>query len=317
MGIPTAYVLVGLPGSGKSYYAEKIQNETDAIIISSDKIRENLFKNGRYQIRNSLVFSKVYERAFRTIESGRDCIIDATNTTMRSRGSLFNLAPKDLKFRKVAVVIATPFEQCKVNNIKRNKNTPEYIIHKHYSQFEVPFKEEGYDDIKLIRTEKCNNLTLNQMIKHMEDFIVNDNHHILPLDLHCKKCFELAKKQSNDNFFLLACLLHDYGKVFSKSFDEEREISHYYGHPSIGAYEVLTNFGDIVQKYQESDGIIVNNAYENSQKNALKLGFYICYHFMPKEWKIFKRVNKTWEKMLPDDVYNNLNILHECNMNSR
>ena len=42
---PSLYYLIGLPASGKSYYAEKISNIFNANIHSSDNIREELYQD--------------------------------------------------------------------------------------------------------------------------------------------------------------------------------------------------------------------------------------------------------------------------------
>ena len=36
------YILIGIPGSGKTYYANKFLNKTNTVIVSTDEIRKEL-----------------------------------------------------------------------------------------------------------------------------------------------------------------------------------------------------------------------------------------------------------------------------------
>ena len=47
--VMTAYVMVGAPGSGKSTYAAKLAKEHNAIIISGDDIRAELYGSADIQ----------------------------------------------------------------------------------------------------------------------------------------------------------------------------------------------------------------------------------------------------------------------------
>lgn len=50
------YMMIGLPGSGKSTVAKSIASNTTAVIISSDEIRAELFGNAEIQENTGLVF---------------------------------------------------------------------------------------------------------------------------------------------------------------------------------------------------------------------------------------------------------------------
>ena len=69
MSIPIFTMMVGLPGSGKSTYAEKLSKERSAIICSSDKVREDLeklnreldYQNTQYQNKIAPIQTKIDE----------------------------------------------------------------------------------------------------------------------------------------------------------------------------------------------------------------------------------------------------------------
>ena len=76
---PTMTMMVGLAASGKSTYAKKLANDTDAIILSSDAIRWELFGDETDQEHNQQVFQELHERAKECLCDGRNVIYDATN----------------------------------------------------------------------------------------------------------------------------------------------------------------------------------------------------------------------------------------------
>ena len=74
-------MLVGLPGSGKSTWAEK-QNMD---IFSSDAIREELYGDASIQGDNNLIFDLLHSRIIENLKSGKDSIFDATNLSSKKR----------------------------------------------------------------------------------------------------------------------------------------------------------------------------------------------------------------------------------------
>ena len=54
-------LLIGIPGSGKTTYANKNKKENE-IILSSDTIRQELFGNESSQQDNELVFNTLYSK---------------------------------------------------------------------------------------------------------------------------------------------------------------------------------------------------------------------------------------------------------------
>ena len=67
-------VMVGLPGSGKSYYANKLYQEavSPTVILSSDDYRKRLFGDENDQEHNDQVFKALYA------EKGNNLRADST-----------------------------------------------------------------------------------------------------------------------------------------------------------------------------------------------------------------------------------------------
>lgn len=73
---PTFYMMVGVPGSGKSTYARQIP---DATVLSSDDIRAEIGADGGDKKMHKQVFTILHERVKEALSAGNDVVYDATN----------------------------------------------------------------------------------------------------------------------------------------------------------------------------------------------------------------------------------------------
>ena len=182
------------------------------------------------------------------MEAGADCLLDATNCTVKSRLKCIE-ALKGVDCVKIASIISTDAEAC----VKRNKNrkeedqVPEEVVYKFIRGFEVPLPWEGWDRIyfqgydtdfcpKL--NERCRELAL----KSMENHCPHNPHHIHTTKKHC----ELTAEQFDESERVLrsAALFHDIGKVLGKWIgveNEEQGVTHYYNHANASCHYMLQN----------------------------------------------------------------------------
>lgn len=130
------YMTIGLPGCGKSTWAEKTGFE----IISSDAMREQL---GLADNDNS-VFPLMESRVLSLVASGTDVIYDATNLEHVKR---INLLSKLYSTEKVAVVFPTPLEVCKERNHGRERVVPDFVYDRMLKNFDVPYVTESFDRV--------------------------------------------------------------------------------------------------------------------------------------------------------------------------
>lgn len=135
------YMLIGLPGSGKSTYANKLKTDNN-VIISSDGIREEIGYLGDMS-RNKEVFGILKARLKENVENNKDVILDCTNLTCKGRKSLL----EDIEDKKVAIVLDKPISTCIENNNNRERNIKESIINSMSERFDKPTYEEGFDAI--------------------------------------------------------------------------------------------------------------------------------------------------------------------------
>lgn len=150
--MPKLYVLVGVPGSGKSTW---VQNQDWAIpcaYISTDKFVDAYAKEvGRTY---SEVFDEFMPNAVKMMadevvlarEQGRDIIWDQTSTTLASRKRKFNML-RD--YYAIAVVFKTPEKEELDRRLasREGKNIPEHVMRSMINNFEMPTEEEGFKEI--------------------------------------------------------------------------------------------------------------------------------------------------------------------------
>ncbi len=142
---PTLTLLVGVPGSGKTTWANNNHKENE-VVLSSDLIRKELFNDETNQENNKLVFTTLYKRARNLIKQGKSVIIDATNVTIKDRArALNNFA--NFNVIKVAIVFKTATDICKFRDKNRTRTVGEEVIDKFTEKFINPTKEEGFDEI--------------------------------------------------------------------------------------------------------------------------------------------------------------------------
>ena len=132
--------MCGLSASGKTSYAK----EHNAIILSSDKIRECLFGDITDQKGKGLVFDTMHRAMTHLLKQERNIILDATHLTIKDRKKVLTLL-KPFDVEKIAVLVLKDFEKCKIDNAYRINAVPNYVLDKQIQNFQIPFKEEGWN----------------------------------------------------------------------------------------------------------------------------------------------------------------------------
>lgn len=159
MNNPEVQILVGLPGSGKSTYVNKLlHNGNNYVIISSDAIIEKKAKEEgktysemwRKLIKKATKATEVELKA--AISFGTNIIVDQTNLTVDKRKWILDQLSEG--YYKVAVYFTTPMEEIEKRLEKREKETgkriPVNTINDMVKKLEVPQVGEGFDEIILV-----------------------------------------------------------------------------------------------------------------------------------------------------------------------
>lgn len=253
-------MLVGLPGSGKSYVAEKYF--AGSTIISSDAIREKMWGDANDRRDPVKVFNEMERQLVVALESNEDVVYDATNIHSRNRRALVRKILHNFPNTECCcVVVACSLKECKRRQNDRERKVPDEVIDRMVRQFEVPYYNEGWDRIYLINNGPKQNIDKehSRLLSTPHD---NPYHSTGSIDSHCTMTFANLQDAINKGdiltvlnkkILLEAAYQHDLGKRKTKTFvntkGETTEIAHYYGHDNVGAYLWLT--GDKRNEWDE------------------------------------------------------------------
>ena len=140
-------VLIGIPGSGKSTYANSFKEKKGYIIFSSDEYRKILLGNEEDQSSNKFIFEKLREDVS-TLASNYDgdIIIDSTNISKRNRKCWIDIANK-YNFKCVAVYFNVRIDECLRRISNRERKVPSHVLYRMNKNFEYPTYEEGFCEI--------------------------------------------------------------------------------------------------------------------------------------------------------------------------
>lgn len=311
-------MLVGLPGSGKSTYAKRllgpdaipleisgevvegITSNRIPVHLSSDSIREELYGDENIQGSAQDVFTVMQNRTIASLKTGRSVIYDATNIKRKDRLGILNRV-KSLKMdiRCECHIVWARFETCIERNNNRERVVPEEVIWRMAKQFQTPWYDEGWDEIKIIQKDShywYDDLPLD--MSHDNSHRENDSikEHIARVKFEVLK---ISKEIDNYEFVVLSCLasVHDIGKVYTKDFHNSKgevtEDAHYYQHQNVGAYMVLglsENIGEVT-------------------KNVIKLSYLTLLHMEPF---FDKQPSNYWKKEVNPEIKKLIYLFNEC-----
>lgn len=300
-------VMVGLSGSGKSTKAKEIQKyKNNCIILSSDQLRKELLGDENDQEHNDKVF-KTLHRLIKENINDKNIIVDATNINYKSRKPILNCVKGIKNCKKIAYVMTESVENCVLRQAGRERRVPTTAIEKQMNRFQIPFYEEGFDEIILDQWEdkyssfvEGFDLEKNYIFDLMKGFNQNNHHHKYTLDIHCKKVSELLEKEfPNDNVIKIAGLIHDIGKIYTGKLKEDNSGEYsYHSHHNVGTYFLLQNLNCI--------GL-------NNKNDILKCLFIINYHMEPFFWHSEKAEYK-WKNIFGENNFNLLKIFNKCDI---
>ena len=149
----TLYVLVGVPGSGKTtWIGRQMFDWTNTVIVSTDHHVE------QYARSIGKTYSEVFKdymptavdlmarTAVDAFKNNKVVIWDQTSTTAKTRARKLRMTPAH--YKKVAVVFKTPNADTHAKMLNRpGKEIPTEIVQDIIDKFEYPTVEEGFDSI--------------------------------------------------------------------------------------------------------------------------------------------------------------------------
>jgi len=149
---PRLYMLIGVPGSGKTTWISKQEWAKDCCIVSTDKYVEE------YAMMQGKTYSEVFQEFMPTAvelmtdnvrlarEDNQDVIWDQTSTTVSTRRKKFALLPDHYA---IAVVFRTPSrDELDVRLSGRpGKHIPKEVVDSMIAKWEEPTEDEGFSEI--------------------------------------------------------------------------------------------------------------------------------------------------------------------------
>lgn len=256
-------LLMGLPGSGKTTYAKQLAETKNAIVLSSDELRLEMF-GYLAQDRNDELFRELNARLLENLNNGVSVIYDATNVNSKRRYNLLKMLPDNVW--KECHFINRSVDTCISNDLNREYKVEEHVIKRIRTGLQIPMKYEGWDYINVIvDDENLNVLDFKESLSKLSDVkmtieefdkllnvmgikgllnVPQDNlHHTLSIGRHSYEVY----KYVFDNYFeqdreimLLTAILHDIGKVYCKTFTEDSKYAVYKGHDNVSAQLTLS-----------------------------------------------------------------------------
>lgn len=289
-------MMVGLPGSGKSTLAKQLSLRENAVLHSSDDLREELFGDAGNQENNELIFQELNKRIHRDLSEGKSVIYDATNSSYKKRKVFL----ESLKFDcyKECYMVVTPYEKCLKQNSVRSRKVPEKVIENIYKGIFIPQYFEGWDNIEVVFNYD-DNFEVAELFADLDSICQDNPHHTLTIGKHCKKSMEYIKEHCDNDVLEFAALMHDIGKKFTKKFEDRKgnptEFAHYNGHQNVSAYLSLLYLNHL------------------SKDKILEIAKYVQWHMQPMNISTSRAKRRTIN-LLGEEFYNNLLILHEADI---
>lgn len=291
MNRPTLILLVGIPGSGKTTFAEKyIKEHPNTVHLSSDRIRAELWGNEATQGDNNEVFSLMQSRAIEALNNGQSVVYDATNITRKDRSYIISLCPKFARIE--CYIIWASIETCIKRDAARERTVGKEVINRMLKRFQSPWYDESIDEIKVVwntpddfnQEAYVNNLINASNIPH------DNPHHTLNIKEHCDAAYNYAVNHHFPSYLLMAAKYHDIGKFYVKSFVDSKgnpcDTAHYYQHQCISAY-----------------------IYYGIDRHNFFIAWLISTHMDPY-------LNTKYYNKLPAYLKKQVDLLHEADLNA-
>ena len=150
---PTCYILVGVPGVGKSTWIKNQSfNWDNTVVASTDVFVEE------YAVKQNKTYNEVYNEFMPTavslmakcvnsaVRNKKDIIWDQTSVSVGSRKKKLKMLTSD--YLKIAVVFSLPDPDEHKRRLDRpGKSIPEEVLNNMIKTFVLPTISEGFDSI--------------------------------------------------------------------------------------------------------------------------------------------------------------------------
>ena len=308
----TLIIMVGISGSGKSTKAQELCKLYNAKIYASDELRQELYGDVNDQTHNEELFRELHKRMVNDLKNNQSVIYDATNLSLKNRRrfSTYMEEQNCFPYHIYAYIMSTPFEKCIEQNKNRERQVPDYVLEKQLKSFEIPFYEEGFDEIYIDRWcepthffkyELSNRQSIIknkiELLRTMVGIDQSSKHHKYTLDIHTRICGNYINCPDNNWLKILkeAADYHDMGKLFTRIQKEDGQCS-YLNHANVGTYYMLSHI----------DCIDLSSWIE-----IIYCLTIINYHMRPFDWNT-EKTQKKYFNIFGPTLYTYLTYFNIC-----
>lgn len=293
----TLFVMVGVPGSGKSTWIKNNKKENE-IVISTDELRIELFNSleeGNKKENQERLFNEVFSRLkeFCLDNTQNNCYYDATNLNRKKRVHLY----KQIKSwnKEIKVVIVNKLERFNVileqNNQRQGfSKVNEEIIERMFKNFQ-PFKIKlDCDDFIVVGTKDKATIMDKEMLDcfNNKTIIEHDSpYHKEDIKKHIENCLENVEKLYNEGrinkkqykILSMVAMYHDVGKAFCK-IEVNKDIEfvklngkhcQFNNHQNVSSMYFLHDFNFFLNKKRDRNNVLkaLEVIYQHSNFDGL------------------------------------------------
>jgi len=273
-------ILIWIPGAGKSTYTKDKENE-GFIVVSSDKIRKELYWTYRDQSNPEKVFGVLFSKVNELLSNNKNVIIDATSKSVKDRKEAIKIWK-----RYNAYIIGVFFDimpqvanERDILRASYEKDVGEEVIRRSYYRLEIPTYNEWFSEILILKDYESENLVVNKQV-HMIYELISGNYnrnnfaydfysnlfegqksvwmshdseyHNEDVREHLENVVNQALIRNVSNNVIISTIFHDFGKYYSKYYNSwfERYTFEKHANVSIKLYnsfyrEKLSSFSDM------------------------------------------------------------------------
>lgn len=131
------FVLMGIPGSGKSYAVDRLFGETkNLVVVSPDAIRAEMTGDAADQSKNREVFERAHLMVTTALanEDVQYVVFDATNTKKFARANLLAIA-QEFDAIPSLLIFDVDFAICAARNETRDRTVPRHAMIRMQQEF--------------------------------------------------------------------------------------------------------------------------------------------------------------------------------------
>ena len=142
--------MVGAPGSGKSTHSQKISDSENAVVVSGDRIRYELYGDSSIQGNWSEIHDRIEAEVADAAAFNRPVVLDGTHYRASYRKEAVAML-RSYGYDDVEAIVVNPsLATCLARNFQRSRNVPDYVIKEMYGKLQSSLRKidsDGFDAV--------------------------------------------------------------------------------------------------------------------------------------------------------------------------